>query len=108
MNYTWSFPTLGVVFSQENLTDVIQTVNWVYEAKDGEYSSSCYGSIGLSAPNPASFTPYDQVTQAQVVEWTEAAMGPEKVAELQQSLAGQIAVQKKPKSGNLPPPWASN
>ena len=105
MNYTWGFPVLGVVYNEDNMQNVIQTVNWTLTATDGDYTASCYGSVGLPAPSPASFTPYDQVTEAQVQEWTEEALGAEQVASMKSGLAGQIEAQKNPTGGNLPPPW---
>lgn len=108
MNYTWGFPALNVVFSEDNLSNVIQSVSWTLTATDAEYSANCYGSIGLGSPNPASFTPYEQVTEAQVQSWTIEALGQERVDSLMANLAEQIEQQKNPTSGNLPPPWISN
>lgn len=105
VTYTWGFPVLGVVFNEDSLQNVIQTVNWTYTATEDTYIASCYGSLTLGPPNPASFTPYDQVTEDMVISWTEEALGAEQVAAMQQSLAGQIEAQKNPTSGNLPPPW---
>lgn len=105
ITYTWGFPALGVVYSEDNLTNVIQTVNWTLTATEDTYIASCYGSVGLAPPSPASFTPYDQVTEAQVQAWTEEAIGAEQVDSMKAGLAGQIEAQKNPKGGDLPPPW---
>jgi len=105
--YTWSYPALGVVYNEDTLTDVVQTINWVLTATDGEYSASCYGSITLGAPNPEDFTPYSELTQEQVTAWTIEVLGEEQVQSYQESLAGQIEAQKNPTSGNMAPPWGA-
>ena len=38
-------------------------------ARDGEYSSDGYGAVQLAEPD-GSFTPFDDVTIAQVKDWT--------------------------------------
>jgi hypothetical protein len=106
-NYTWSYPALGVVYNEDTLTDVVQTINWVLTATDGEYSASCYGSITLGAPDPENFTPYAELTEAQVTEWTIQSLGEEQVSTYEASLAGQIEAQKNPTSGNMAPPWSA-
>lgn len=107
MNYKWNFPVLGVIYAQDGLTNVIETVNWTLAASDGKYAASCYGSVNLDAPSPASFTPYENVTQDQVMEWTLEKLGDAQIASFKDSLTSQIQAQKKPPGGNLPPPWAS-
>ena len=87
---------------------LVTTAHWRVSAVDGDYSASCYGSVGLPSPSPASFTPYEDVTEAQVQAWTEEALGAEQVESYKTSLANQIAAQKNPTSGNLPPPWAQS
>ena len=106
--YTWGFPALGVVYDENGMMNVIQTVNWTLTATDGDYTASCYGSVGLAAPSPATFTPYEDVTEAQVQAWTEEALGAEQVASYEASLASQIEAQKNPTGGNLPPPWVQS
>ena len=106
--YTWGFPQLGVVYDEDGMMNVIQTVNWTLTATDGDYSAYCYGSVGLSAPSPATFTPYEDVTEAQVQAWTEEALGAEQVDAYKTNLANQIEAQKNPTGGNLPPPWVQS
>ena len=107
MNYTWSFPEVTVVYSEDNLIDVISVSFWRLTAVDGSYSAMAYGSVALGKPNPASFTPFQQVTPEQLQEWTEAALGEEKVTSMKLSLAQQIEQQKNPTSGTVPPPWGN-
>lgn len=105
MNYEWNFPTLDVVYHEESMTDVVQTVHWTYAAIDGDYMASMYGTVSVPAPTPETFVPYADLTKEQVTGWVETALGPEQIATMQETLAGQIEAQKNPTSGPLPPPW---
>ena len=107
IEYIWNFPQLNVVFDEDGMKDVVRSIDWVLGAQDGEYKTSCYGAVTVGKPNPQSFIPYQQLTQAEVQEWVEQVMGEEQVAEYKASLALQIEAQKAPKSGPLPPPWAA-
>ena len=48
-------------------------------AKDGQQVNY---SVNLLPANPDDFTPIDQITQAQALEWTQAALGPERVTNM--------------------------
>lgn len=77
-------------------TGTIHTAHWRAEAVDGEYSSGSYGSQSIpAAPESVPFTPYDKVTQEDVLSWCFAA-GLDKEA-IETSFTDQIEEQKKPK-----------
>jgi hypothetical protein len=107
LEYVWSFPQLNVVFDEDGMEDVVTHINWVLTAVDGDYSVYCYGVVGVGAPDPQSFIPYQQLTEAEVQAWTEQALGQEQVDAYKANLAAQINEQINPKSGPLPPPWAA-
>jgi hypothetical protein len=105
IEYRWEFPTLGVTYSEGTLTDVVSTSYYNLIAEEDGVSVYMPGSINLSAPNPASFTPYDQVTPEQVQAWTEQALGQVKVQIYKEKLAVQLQQKKNPTSGPMTPPW---
>jgi hypothetical protein len=105
--YTWQFPQLDVVFDEDGMQDVVKTINWVLNAQDGEYTTYCYGSVNVGKPDPQSFVPYQQLSEAEVQAWTEQALGADQVDKLKSMLAVEIENKKAPKSGPLPPPWAA-
>jgi hypothetical protein len=104
--YTWNFPSLKVIFNESNLTNVIQSAQWSLVGAEDTYSGNYGGSVTFGPPNPASFTPYDQVTEAQVQAWTEQALGPQAIDSYKADIAEQIRKQKTAKSAVLTPPWA--
>jgi len=72
----------------------VTVAHWNVGAVDRDHAASAYGSAGFtpdaSAPD---FKPYDQLTQADVLEW---AWGSVDKAEVEASLAAQIEAKKNP------------
>ena len=58
----------------DGLKDSIQNVHWVYEATDGTNTTSSIGVETLEAPCAEGFTPFDELSEADVVAWLEAKM----------------------------------
>lgn len=89
INYTWS------IVQMDRLTSdgFVVTVHYNVSATDGDYSASTYGTVGYTEQPDESYTPYDQLTQAQVVGWVQESLGKDTV---EASLAGQIEAQKNP------------
>jgi len=101
--YTWGVGVMEVAPSEDGLTDVVKMIHWTYAATDGEYSASCYGSLGVGAPEPEAFTPYADLTQEQVTEWLESGLNGE---QLRAGMDRQIADLKNPPIIKPPLPWA--
>lgn len=100
--YSWQFPQFDVVPSEDGLTDVVQTIHWRYNAVDGGYSASAYGTVGLGAPNPTDFIPYDQLTEQWTIDAVSASLD---VPALQANLAKQIENQINPPIVPMAPPF---
>jgi len=104
IDYTWSFPALDVTYDEDGLTNVVNTVHWIYTAKDGDYTATTYSTVGLPAPGQP-FIDYNELTPEIVEGWVVGALGEETVDAMNASLAANIESQKTPKGGSLPPPW---
>jgi len=50
------------------LTDVVITADWRCNGSQESFNGTCYGSTSF-APPTENFTPYDQLTEAQVLGW---------------------------------------
>lgn len=105
VNYAWVLGPLDVKLAKEGLANVVYNVNWRLVGTDGDYSAIVYGSCGVPAPSPDAFTPYDQLTEAQVQSWVEEVLGAEQVAAYKDGIASQIERQKNPVDASLQPPW---
>lgn len=97
---TWSIATC----EHDVATGGITVAHWNVTAVDGDYSASAYGTCGFTPdPTAPGFIPYNQVTEAEVLDWCWAG-GVDKAA-AEASLEAQIEAQKHPttESGT---PWA--
>jgi hypothetical protein len=76
----------------------VYTVYWTASLEeDGEIASG-YGSIGLGAPDPDNFTPFAELTKEEVVNWTLAALGVDRVVSIEEALYNQIQATLHPTS----------
>ncbi|RIZ67235.1 MAG: hypothetical protein D0531_00365 [Methylococcales bacterium] len=106
--YAWTFPTLTAYPEYASQTDVVYTVHWILTGDDGNgHTGSVYGTQALAYVAGSPFTPYAQLTEAQVQGWVVDAMGPTQVAALEANIDGQIQQQITPTNVNLPPPWSA-
>ena len=104
--YTWVISQLDAYPQQDGHTDVVFTVHWRRQATDGTYSADIYGSQSVTLDPEAPFTPYEDLTEAQVIGWLEDAMGEEVLAAQVAALDKQIEDQINPPVVVLPLPWA--
>jgi hypothetical protein len=105
--YTWVISQLDCYPTQNNKTDVVFTVHWRRQATDGTYSADIYGSQAVTLAPDASFTPYADLTEAQVIGWLEDAFGPELLAAQVVALDKQIENQINPPVVSPPLPWSN-
>ena len=105
-SFNWVIEQLDCYPEQDGETDVVFTVHWRLNAQDGEYGATAYGTVGVSYAPGQPFTPYADLTEAQVVGWVQAALGAEQVAQMEAALAANIAAQINPPVVSPPLPWA--
>ncbi len=102
---TWAVVQMNAYPEYDGEPDVVFTVHWTLTATDGTYTGSVYGSIGVSLTEGSTFTPYADLTEAQVIGWVQNAMGWEQVAAYEANVAGQIESQLNPTVVTPPLPW---
>ena len=102
---TWAVVQMDCYPELDGDTDVVFTVHWTLTGVDGDYTGSVYGSQALTLDPGAPFTPYADLTEAQVIGWVWDAMGAEQVAAYEANVAGQIANQINPPVVTPPLPW---
>jgi len=106
----WIIERLLVRKVEGTLTDVVITADWrcngieTIGTGDDEktYSGTCYGSASFAAPS-GDFTPYEDLTQDQVLGWCFAS-GVDKTA-IEANVSAQIADQINPPVIAPPLPW---
>jgi len=98
----WIIERLLVKPTEGTLTDVVVTADWRCNGSQDQYSGTCYGSCSF-APPTENFTPYDQLTQDQVLGWCYANGVDQSAIEANVSL--QIENQINPPIIAPPLPW---
>ena len=104
MTIIWLIERLLVKPIEGTLTDVVITADWRCNGTDETYSGTCYGSCSFQPPS-GSFTPYEDLTQDQVLQWCYAN-GVDKTA-IEANVSLQIENQINPPVVTLPLPWAA-
>jgi hypothetical protein len=101
MSYTWKVAALDYAVSQDGLANVVTTVHWTCSKEDENGNSgSSYGTQGLPAPDPNSFTDWDNLDEFTVLTWATNEMGEEAVTAIQDSVDAQIAEKANPTNGS--------
>lgn len=70
------------------------------------YNSRVYGTTGVMYHSGSNFTPYDQLTEPQVLGWTFDSMGASQKANYEAAASNAIYTQIDPPVVNPPLPWA--
>jgi hypothetical protein len=105
VNQNWIVTQLDAYPEFAGTEDVVFSVHWRLNGTDGAHEASTYGSVVLNLDAESSFTPYEDLTQEQVVGWVKDALGEEQVAQQEAFVAKQIADQINPPVVSPPLPW---
>lgn len=104
-SYSWVVTQIECYPLQGGHKDVVFAIHWRRQATDGLHSADVYGSQNVVLKDTSSFTPYADLTFAQVCGWLEDAMGAEHIAQIDAYLAQQIADLANPSVTVAPLPW---
>ena len=104
MTILWLIERLLVKPTEGSNTDVVITADWRCNGSQDNYSGTCYGSCSFQPPS-GSFTPYEDLTQEQVLDWCYEN-GVDKTA-IEANVTAQIENQINPPVVTLPLPWAA-
>ena len=101
----WSINSLSVLNVPEPETVVMSNFT-ISDTQDGLTGSVTY-SVNLLPPDAANFIPYANITQAEAVQWTQDALGVDRVAAMEAEVQAQIDAQKIPTPQPVPLPWVA-
>lgn len=99
---TWTIEQMQCYPQDGDLTDVVFNVAWRVTGVQEQYVATAYGTCAVPTPTDP-FTPYDQLTQDQVLGWVWAN-GVDKAA-YEASMVTQIEAQINPPVVTPPLPW---
>jgi hypothetical protein len=106
ISYNWTVSQLDCYPEHEGHKDVVFTAHWRMDGTDDEYAAGVYGSVGLTLDPKAKFTPFEKLTEAQVIGWVKDALGEEQVTSYEENVANQIEALINPPVVRPPLPWA--
>lgn len=87
MAITWKINQL----ERQSTDGLVTVVHWGVDAVDGEHTASVYSTVTLE--RSGSFTPFDNLTEAQVIGWVQSKVGK---AATEAALNAQIEAKKQP------------
>jgi hypothetical protein len=99
---SWIIERLLVRKVEGTYSDVVITADWRCNGSQESFSGTCYGSCSF-APPTGNFTPYEDLTQEQVLSWCYAN-GVDKTA-IEANVTQQINDQINPPIIAPPLPW---
>jgi len=105
ITYNWNCKTVDAYVETGGNDDVVYNVHWIVTGTttegDEEYSSTNIGTQALNIDDITNFIPFDELTNDEVVAWTQGAMGAEQVAAIEASISNAIDLEINPVSITL-------
>jgi len=102
---TWNCKTVDVYPTDGSLTDVVYNVHWIVTGTSSEvdsegnaYIATSIGTQVLDTSNITNFIPIEDLTNAEVVAWTQAAIGTEQVTAIEAGVVAAVALLITPTS----------
>jgi hypothetical protein len=102
ISINWIIERLLVRKVEGTYSDVVITADWRCNGTQDNYSGTCYGSASF-APPTENFTPYEDLTEQQVLDWC-FSNGVNKTA-IEANVSAQIENQINPPVIAPPLPW---
>jgi hypothetical protein len=100
----WKIKQLDVM-NTDGLPNVVIISRFeISDIQGGTTGSVSYG-VQLAPPQGSDFTPYDQITEAQALQWTKDALGPDTVIAMESEVQAIIDTKKIPVPEPKPLPW---
>tara|TARA_R100001129_G_scaffold98600_1_gene67079 strand:+ start:95 stop:442 length:348 start_codon:yes stop_codon:yes gene_type:complete len=106
INYTWDCKTCDTYPSKGGKSNVVHQVHWRLTATDdtnkdsdgNNWTATVYDLQVLSTDDLSSFINWSSLKESDVQGWVEAAVGEDRVQEIKDNLAAQIAENVTPTS----------
>ena len=103
--YKWTINALDAKISQDGNDNVVYTIHWGYTASDDSDPVNTASSIGTYGVeyDADNFTPYADLTEADVISWLEAGLD---VDSMKSNLDSQIELKANPVDITFRSPFA--
>ncbi len=108
--FTLSIPADGVsTITHAGRADTVVRVRYILTATDGVNSQSFNSVVELKPSENGSFTPFENLTHDQVIEWVRAAISPENMRHYEMGLTRALNLKANPPPVPMarPVPWTT-
>jgi hypothetical protein len=105
INYQWKISVLNCIPQTPEGADYVVTAHWNLTGTDGTYTGQVYSTCSFPVESKTDFTPFNQLTQDQVLGWVWANGVDKDSAEA--AVAQQIQNQITPPITTPTLPWAA-
>lgn len=104
--YNWLISSLQCYPQEAGKQNVVFMIHWRRQAvNETGLTGDVNGAEPITLDPNAEFTPFENLTEAEVIGWLVAALGPDRIAETQEALDKQISDQVTPPVITPPLPW---
>lgn len=110
MDITYSFKVTNIYCypSYRSLDNLVFTVLWDYTGTNGSISSNVLGNTAIPYDPNAEYTPYQSLTEQEVIGWIEQYIDPEVLQNAKDLIASRIEEASNPPTIINPKlPWES-
>jgi hypothetical protein len=105
ITYDWNCRTVEARPLEEGKTDVIYNVHWIVkgisdkiDSEGNPYSATDIGTQRVTWNPEGTFTPFEDLTNEIVTNWTKSAMGQEELDYIEDNIESEINSMIKPTS----------
>ena len=103
ITYTWNILNIEVIPSYKGLTDIVCNVDFEYTGVNDEgVSHTIKRRIPFYTVDPNNYTPYNQLTKDQIVNWIKSSINMESNNKLMEH---EISIKTRPEPQEKPLPW---
>lgn len=95
--FNWNCKTVDVYPTDETYADVVYNVHWIVtgtsdqlDPQGNPYTATNIGTQTLNTSDITDFIPFEDLTNEEVVAWTQGAMGAEQVTQIETNIDAQI------------------
>jgi len=92
MSVKWSVDRLEYLKTAKGQSKVVNVVHWCAKDDDAEI----HATTTLDYKEGDSFIPFDELTEGDVIAWVKAAMGADRIEDIEEELAVKSASKQVP------------
>jgi hypothetical protein len=105
ITYEWVIKNIACHAHKDGQSDVVMVVAWQLNGTDGEHSDFVFGAVELEYVSGQDYTPYENLTKEQVINWVKYSLGDNKIMEYEGLIYRKIEDAKTPQVVIKKLPW---